>query len=762
MKKASLYFKVVLILAFTVLSLVVVLFTASNSILRIGVEKSEGQFCVQNTQRALSVLADYYISLDAKLSDWASWDDAYAFINNSSPDFVKSNLVSATLTNLGINFIIFNNSNHEMALAKYVNLETGLEEAVPQDLTDYLTAHHSSLHPPEGQDSVTGLFMAGDRPVIIASRYILKSNGEGPSHGTMVMGRYLDSGLIERFNNSTHLSLSFEPFYSSNLPSEYQQAVSSITPTNPVAINRLNNNTIAGYSVINDIGDGPSVILRAEMPRDEYRRLLADTNNFTGLLLILGLIVGAVCLYLLRKYVILPLTLLSKQVTDVSANGDLSARVSVKCTDELAVLCSEINSMMSSLESAENARKKGAEQWRMLIENLGEGVLIVDLVRKITFANPTALEIFGKPEEDLIGHRFNEFLDDSSNEVARSGFNKFMTDGRARFEVELTRGLNDSRTVLVTVSKLEDKNHQCFGFLQVIRDITEHKMTEGLKATLEAKNDFISMVSHELKTPLVPIIGFADLLLQDAFGTLPEDSKGPLKTIKERADKLNTLIEDLLTVSRIERGVFKVNVFSFPLYGFLQDIVRTYRDVRHLKEESLSIDGDDFEIVADPERFRQVVQNLIDNAIKYTDNILEIKLKTEVIDGMGVLTVSDKGMGIPEEHCRYIFDRFYQVERLNTRKHEGVGLGLAITHELVDLMGGTIEVSSEVGVGTVFTVRMPLAAVAKTSDTDADNVIKIEEFGLESDPSAIKVIEDAVGSLNEISTPIPIESPNQE
>jgi len=253
--------------------------------------------------------------------------------------------------------------------------------------------------------------------------------------------------------------------------------------------------------------------------------------------------------------------------------------------------------------------------------------------------------------------------------------------------------------------------------LAFVKDITERRISEieirkkndALEAALEVKNDFISMVSHELRTPLVPIVGYSELLLDGSFGAMPEASIEPINAVLTRARDLTRLIDDLLVVSRMDRGQLILDPMPLSVSHQILETMSDYKQIETNKEVSINWEGEDFIVLADHARFHQIVRNLIDNAIKYSGDTVDISIHTERNVEMGLISVTDNGIGIPEEEQDKIFDKFYQIEDVETRSHGGTGLGLAITKDLVKLMNGNISVDSSPGAGSTFTVELPLA-----------------------------------------------------
>lgn len=248
-------------------------------------------------------------------------------------------------------------------------------------------------------------------------------------------------------------------------------------------------------------------------------------------------------------------------------------------------------------------------------------------------------------------------------------------------------------------------------------DLTERKEAEDeikrknieLEAALKIKSEFISMVSHELRTPLVPIQGYAELLVDGSFGEMPVEAIEPLEFIKSRSQDLSQIINDLILFSSMEFDKLSLKIETISSRSFVTGVAREYLNRDHGKPVMIEWSGDDINLRADKIRLQQILRNLIDNSIKYSDDSVEITINSVQEDNMCLISVTDNGIGIAGEHIPHIFERFYQVEDVSTRTRGGAGLGLAIIKELTEIMDGKISVESEPGVGSTFTVALHLA-----------------------------------------------------
>lgn len=240
----------------------------------------------------------------------------------------------------------------------------------------------------------------------------------------------------------------------------------------------------------------------------------------------------------------------------------------------------------------------------------------------------------------------------------------------------------------------------------IIQILHANKELERLN---KVKTEFVSMVSHELRTPLTAVKGFVDIVLNEEAGTLNEQQKKFLKIAHNSIERLTLIISDLLDISKIESGQLKLETRPVSLKRILQESAETYRSTIESKQINFSIDvsKDLPEVLADESRIKQVIDNLLSNAMKFTPPKGSIHISTDDMGDFILTSISDTGMGIKKENHERIFERFVQVDSSLTRQAGGTGLGLAISKSIVEMHGGRIWVESELGKGSTFRFLLP-------------------------------------------------------
>ena len=239
------------------------------------------------------------------------------------------------------------------------------------------------------------------------------------------------------------------------------------------------------------------------------------------------------------------------------------------------------------------------------------------------------------------------------------------------------------------------------------RIAAENSQREALAAS-RAKSDFLARMSHELRTPLAAIIGYGELLVDEITGPINEEQKRQLQRIRSSANHLLSIIDEILTLARMEAGKERVELRDVEISDLMESVATMAEPLASAKGLAFKMDveGAAKTIHTDAVKLRQVLLNLLSNAVKYTDKG-EISVTTEIHDGVVDFMVTDTGVGVSEDHLEKIFEPFWQVEQTTTRRAGGTGLGLAVTRQFVELLGGSIHVSSSLGEGSTFRVTIP-------------------------------------------------------
>lgn len=427
-----------------------------------------------------------------------------------------------------------------------------------------------------------------------------------------------------------------------------------------------------------DGGGGKGLGISQAMARLELR--ITET-------LILLLVLGLLFIHFMAKRLVKPIEGL-KEKTQRIAEGDLSHRIQRTQAKELEAIAQDVNAMADQLESMSYDSLSNQTQLQAILASMNSGVIAVDSDNRILIFNAFARKIFGILTEP-IGKDINDV-------IRRDDAEKIMRKSTEFQELSLRHATNPvvrfKTTELVTNRRLNK------GKVTVIQDVTDLKRLEQMRS------QFVANVSHELKTPLTSIKGFAETL-RNVEDAATRDKF--LDIIDAEAQRLQRLIEDILSLSSIESHEAQPTE--------LIDAVEATSDALRLLEVqaqsknvrlSLTVKGDPI-IIGETEMYRELIINLVDNAIKYTEPQGKVKIRLEEQKSDILITVQDTGVGIPQEHLSRLFERFYRVDISRDRAKGGTGLGLAIVKHITLAFGGSITVDSKEGKGTRFNVRLP-------------------------------------------------------
>ncbi len=345
--------KALTIVGSTVVALILILFISSKTILLGGFSMVENIHMAEDVERVLSAHSDELLELDTINYDWAAWDDTYEFIVDGNEDYIDSNLVDSTYTGIGLNLILFIDSSGRIVYGQGFDLESEEPLPVTESIGEHITVKSPLLDHPDTESRVFGLLMLPEGPMLISSRPIITSDDEGPIKGALIFGRYFDSSELELLAGRTLHSLSVIEYRAAEMPADFKTARSFLSKKNPIFVQTLDEDRIAGYAVLEDIYGRPNLLLRVDVKRDIHSLGKKTLSYFVISLLISGLVFVVITIWLLEATVLKRLTDLSNSVTRIGESGDKAQRVYYDGADEISNLAENINSMLDSLEKAE-------------------------------------------------------------------------------------------------------------------------------------------------------------------------------------------------------------------------------------------------------------------------------------------------------------------------------------------------------------------------------------------------------------------------
>ncbi len=367
-----------------------------------------------------------------------------------------------------------------------------------------------------------------------------------------------------------------------------------------------------------------------------------------------------------------------------------------KSQDETKQLRNKLSASEENLE--ERMRDTLEEKKRLfgILESMTEGVLVVDTEQKILLVNSALCGLFDVRKNMVEGkHYWEIFRDPDVNQMVQECLDK-QKGSKKELDFLLTKSIFDIHVSPVFASK------EFIGIVAVFRDITP------LKEFDKMRTEFVANVSHELKTPLTSILGFVETLKEGAIDD-KENSHKFLSIIETQSKKLNTLIEDLLLLSRIESSNEPVRKEPVRVKDLMDKLTETFGPLLIEKRISFKtgIEPKDLKIKVELSSFERAISNLIDNAVKYSPAGSQVSVEVTGISPKVTITVKDNGIGIPESDLPRIFERFYRVDKGRTRESGGTGLGLSIVKHIIERHSGSVHVESTPQKGSTFTITLP-------------------------------------------------------
>jgi len=378
--------------------------------------------------------------------------------------------------------------------------------------------------------------------------------------------------------------------------------------------------------------------------------------------------------------------------------GDFTKKIFVKTNDEIGDLADSLNSMAGKIKSHIDKITYDEARLQAVLSSMSEGVMVSDEKGNIMLMNPSIQKLFlvdqpceGKRPIEIIR---NPAIQDIVDNVLRR---------KSRLTEEIFIHLPEEMVLQINGVPIM-RNAHCEGAILVFHNITELKKLENVR------KDFVANVSHELRTPIASIKGYAETLLDGALED-KNNAREFVEIIDDDSNRLAKLIDDLLELSSIESDKMKLNLYPLDFAFLVKKVSAILKNQIREKELNLKLKIPDNlpKLLADEVKLSQVILNLLDNAIKYTPRGAVITVSTIVQERFLRIDIADTGIGIPEQDLPRIFERFYRADKAHSRELAGTGLGLSIVKHIVQIHGGEICATSEIGKGTIFSFTIPKA-----------------------------------------------------
>lgn len=416
--------------------------------------------------------------------------------------------------------------------------------------------------------------------------------------------------------------------------------------------------------------------------------------------------------FYLSKKINKPIAHFSKSATEI-ARGNFTHRIEIRSTDEIGRLAKIFNYMVTELQRLDemNLNKIITEKNKTetIIKNIADGVIVTDPENRILVLNSVAEKWFGIKERDVLQGPLDFFIPNDSLISLIHKIRASKNGASSSLEIQLQPPKSRKSVILqAKAARVIRGEHELIGIVTILRDITREREIDRMKTEL------VSMVAHELRSPLTSISGFSELLLD--VGVSQGQAREYAEIILKESNRLGDLINKFLDISRIESGKSQMNKVSARIYDVVSNVLGMNIHLAERKNiiVNIHLSADLPLIMVDMEMLGEVILNLYSNAVKYSPENSTIEIIAKKVGNMLEIQINDNGYGISKESLPRIFDKFYRVtDNEKIRDITGSGLGLSLVKEIIELHDGTIKVNSKINEGTSFLIRLPLQESVK-------------------------------------------------
>ncbi len=461
-------------------------------------------------------------------------------------------------------------------------------------------------------------------------------------------------------------------------------------------------------------GNGSANTVGAIYVRASMQGVFNDLRNISLMFLVTSLIaavMGAILSLVVSHAITKPIEEMQSQALNI-ADGDYSSQVKIYSNDELGQLGQAFNTLSVRIERSQEESESEQRRLDSVLSHMSDGVLATDRHGNVNVVNQMALSFLNTTEEEVSNKPIAAVLgiDESSQDLIASQKGIVLT---------VNQGTRDEVILHASFSLIKRVTGFVSGSVCVLHDITEQQKNEN------SQKQFVSNVSHELRTPLTSLHAYIETLNEGAWKD-PQIAPQFLQVTQEETERMIRMINELLSLSRMDRGVSKVDVEWVNFNDFVAHILdrfdmivkndakegkKKYTIKRQLGSQALWVE-------IDTDKFAQVIDNIMNNAIKYSPDGGVITVKLQQDQEQIILSIADQGLGIPREDLSKIFDRFYRVDKARSREQGGTGLGLAIAKEIVEEHHGKIWANSSEGKGSTFYIALPYEPMSEGDDWD--------------------------------------------
>ncbi|GAB5052915.1 cell wall metabolism sensor histidine kinase WalK [Pediococcus ethanolidurans] len=465
-----------------------------------------------------------------------------------------------------------------------------------------------------------------------------------------------------------------------------------------------NNNRyyISIIPLISTSGNSNSVV-GALYVRANLESVYSNVNKITLIFFVaasFAIVVGLLLAIIISRAITRPIEEMKKQTMRI-ARGDYSGHVHVYGKDELGQLASAVNNLSVRVEEAQESTESEQRRLDSVLAHMTDGVIATDRRGRITIVNDMALDFLSADAEHTAGKSILDVLDIRTTYTLRE-----LLENQDDIVLDFSTKTQDL-ILHASFALIQRESGFISGLVCVLHDVTEQQKID------QDRKQFVSNVSHELRTPLTSLKSYIEALTDGAWKD-PKVAPQFLKVTQDETDRMIRMINDLLSLSRMDSGTAKLDLELINLNELFNHVLDRFDMILKTDDnpdKNYTIKREftrrDLWVEVDTDKFQQVLDNLMNNAIKYSPDGGQITCRLLETHNHVILSVSDQGLGIPKKDLTHVFDRFYRVDKARSRAQGGTGLGLAISKEIISMHGGRIWVDSKEGRGSIFYISLP-------------------------------------------------------